>query len=95
MSIQNPFTDNKQNISKFTVPEKSWYHRTPIEESENMLNWFIDRFELVKPDNLIERIPTSELSTLLQRVVSGNEPMIRKKNTDEFLADIDKITSED
>ena len=36
-----------------------------------------------------------DLESLLKRVESGREPMIRRKNIDEFLEDVDKITSEE
>lgn len=35
-----------------------------------------------------------DLESLLKRVESGKEPMIKRKNIDEFLEDVDKITSE-
>jgi len=36
-----------------------------------------------------------DLESLLKRVESGKEPMTRRKNIDEFLEDVDKITSEE
>ena len=36
-----------------------------------------------------------DLESLLKRVESGKEPMTKRKNIDEFLEDIDKITSEE
>jgi hypothetical protein len=33
-----------------------------------------------------------DLESLLKRVESGKEPMTRRKNIDEFLEDVDKIT---
>ena len=36
-----------------------------------------------------------DLESLLKRVESGKEPMTRRKNVDEFLEDVDKITSEE
>jgi arsenate reductase-like glutaredoxin family protein len=91
-----PFTDNEQSIDEFTFPPgNKIISQLPIGESKNTLDWFFERYVMIKFDNMVDNVPSPQLNALLQRVVSGSESMIRKKNTDEFLKDIDKITSEE
>ncbi|MGI0006473.1 MAG: hypothetical protein ACREAR_00560 [Nitrosotalea sp.] len=45
--------------------------------------------------NSIDKKLNPDLESLLKRVETGKEPMTRRKNIDEFIKDINKITSEE
>lgn len=96
MSIQNPFTDNRQSIDTFTpLPNDGVILPIYPANSKSLIDEFMERFDKADFTNSLNGRPSQELNALLQRIVSGNEHMTRKSNTNEFLSDIDRILQEE